>query len=130
MNPVRSTLAALTAAALFAAPASPALASGNDDVTLRRGQCSETSNWKLKGKHDDGRLEMEYEVDTAVIGREWSVQLTDNGNVIFRGLRTTTAPSGSFEVDIRRADLAGTDVIRGRAVDSVTGEVCYGRIDL
>jgi hypothetical protein len=129
MKLYRTFAAILTAAALVAGPMSPALAS-DADVVRRSGDCSGRSNWELKGKHDDGRLEIEYEVDTPRVGREWRVRLTDNGNVIFRGTRTTNAASGSFTVDIRRPNLSGPDVIRGRAVDTVNGEICRGRITL
>ena len=130
MNPVRSTLALATAAAMLVAPAGPAFARGGDDVIRRSGSCTSNSNWELKGKHDDGLLEIEYEVDQNINGRQWRVRLTDNGERIFRGRRTTTAPSGSFTVEIRRPNLAGPDVIRARAVDTVTGEICRGRIEL
>ena len=129
MNAARTFTALLTAATLFAGPAIPALAS-DDDVVRRTGSCTARSNFELKGKHDDGRLEIEYEVDTTRIGRVWRVRLFDNGNRIFAGRRTTTAPSGSFTVEIRRPNLAGTDHIRARAVDTVNGEICRGRIEL
>ncbi len=40
------------------------------------------------------------------------------------GRRTTTAPSGSFSVERRTTDRAGTQRISATARNSRTGEVC------
>ena len=53
---------------------------------------------------------------------------TDNGATIFRGNRTTVAPSGSFEVEVRAANRPGQDKIVGRATNSATGETCQARL--
>ena len=71
-------------------------AKNNPGVT-RTGVCSGLgANWKLKAKHDDGRVETEFEVDQNVNGRRWNVVIRRNGVVVFRGARVTRAPSGSF----------------------------------
>jgi len=70
---------------------------------------------KLKAKHDDGRIEVEAEVDTNRKGQTWSVQLRDNGHTVFKGKRTTHAPSGSFSIEKRIANRAGKDTITVRA---------------
>jgi hypothetical protein len=76
---------------------SPALGAGDPGV-LKTGKCSAGATWKLKAKRDDGGVEAEFEVDQNRVGRRWSVVLRRNGAVAFRGIRRTTAPSGSFEV--------------------------------
>jgi hypothetical protein len=78
---------------------------GGGGGIVKRGKCSAVSHWKLKAKADDGRIETEFEVDQNRVGKRWRVTLFRNGSVVFRGIRTTTAPSGTFEV---RRLLAGS----------------------
>jgi hypothetical protein len=109
-------LALLTAVA--AAPvliATPAAAQGGSPAVEARGNCAGGGSWKLKAKHDDRRIEVEYEVDTNRPGQLWHVVLTDGGVRIFAGQRRTAAPSGSFTVGVRSPDRVGTDTIRARA---------------
>lgn len=108
--------------ALSVAGAVPAAAKGGD--VIRRGQCSGASDWKLKLSPQDGRIEVEYEVDSNHVGQTWQVRITRNGAVIFRGSRRTTGPSGSFEVRDVTRNSAGADVVRARATHA--GEVCAG----
>ena len=117
------------ALALTVAGAVPASARGNDDVE-RRGSCSAGSDWKLKLSPEDGRLEVEFEVDANVNGQTWRVRLLDNGTRFFSGTRTTVAPSGSFELRRVTDDLAGTDHIRARATNAGTGETCVGNASI
>jgi hypothetical protein len=89
-------LALLTAVA--AAPvliATPAAAKGGSPAAEARGNCVGGGSWKLKAKHDDRRIEVEYEVDTNRPGQLWHVVLTDDG--------------------VRSPDRAGTDTVRARA---------------
>ena len=102
-------------------------ASGGSGV-VQRGTCTDGSEWKLKAKNDDGRIEVEWEVDSNQVGQTWSVRLRDNGTKFFAGHRTTKAPSGSFTVRDVVAGHAGDDTIRAR---SVHGEaVCRGSVSL
>lgn len=119
---LRMALAA--ALALTVAGAVPALAKDGD--VIRRGACSGASDWKLKLSPENGKIEVEYEVDSNVVGQTWRVRLFQNGERIFAGLRTTKAPSGSFTVRVVANDTAGTDHFRGRAVNTTNGEVCGG----
>lgn len=116
---------ALIGAGLVSFPAGVA-AKGTE--VIRTGSCTGTSDWKLKAKPDNGRLEIEFEVDQNVNNRTWNVKLKKNGNVFWRGQRTTQAPSGSFSVTKFTANPAGTDTIVGRAVNPATGEVCRGSL--
>jgi hypothetical protein len=73
--------------------------------------------WQLKGKADNGRIEIEFEVDTNQVGQVWHVRITDNGDVVVNRNFTTQAPSGSFRAAARPANRAGvTDTIRALAV--------------
>jgi hypothetical protein len=126
------TFAALGLVALVAVAslvvAAPA-AAGDQDV-IRRGSCSGATDWKLKLSPDDGRIETEFEVDSNRNGQRWRVVLKRDGVRFFRGIRTTHAPSGSFEVKRRPANRPGHDRITARAVNLGSGEVCRGAATL
>ncbi|NPD05960.1 hypothetical protein HN031_14835 [Nocardioides sp. zg-1308] len=100
---------------------------GDDDRVIRTGSCAGGADWKLKVKTDDGRLEVEGEVDSNVAGQRWRWTLRHNGSVSDRGVGTTTARSGSFEVERKIVDLAGTDAVAFRAVRD--GQVCRGVVN-
>jgi len=123
---VRVALAA--ALALTVAGAVPA--SAKDGDVIKRGACSGSSDWKLKLSPEDGKTEVEYEVDSNVVGQTWRVRLFHNGNRIFAGSRVTQAPSGSFTVRVLATNPAGTDSFKGRATNAATGEVCVGRASI
>ena len=130
MTRTKSITAALALASLAAAvTAVPAAASGgdDDDRVIRTGSCSGSADWKLKVKTDDGRLEVEGEIDSNIAGQQWRWTLRHNGSVSDRGTATTTARSGSFEVERKVVDLAGTDTIAFRAVRD--GQVCRGVVN-
>jgi hypothetical protein len=103
----------------------------NNPGVIRTGVCSGLgANWKLKAKHDDGRVETEFEVDQKVNGRRWNVVIRRNGVVVFRGSRITRPPSGSFEVNRRIANAAGRDRIVATARSVVGGGVCRGVVSV
>ena len=103
----------------------------NNPGVTRTGVCSGLgANWKLKAKHDDGRVESEFEVDQNVNGRRWNVVIRRNGAVVFRGARITRPPSGSFEVNRRIANAAGRDRIVATARSVVGGGVCRGVVSV
>jgi hypothetical protein len=102
--------------------AAPAQASSDDVV--KEGRCSLGSTFELKVGLDDGRLDIEFEVDSNRVGQRWFVRITDNGDRIFADNRITRAPSGSFTVDLRARNRPGTDRIRAVATTQSTGERC------
>ena len=110
------------ALALTVAGAMPAAAKDSD--VIRRGSCSAGAEWKLKLSEEDGGIEVEYEVDSNVNGQSWRVRIFQNGDRIFRGTRTTSGPSGSFELRTVASNTAGTDSFRARAVNG--DQVCRG----
>jgi hypothetical protein len=111
-------------AILLIGTAAPVLAKDGDVV--RRGVCSGRSDWKLKLSEENGRIEVEYEVDQNRFGDLWRVRVRHDGNLVFAGRRTTRAPSGSFEIRLVQRNRAGDDVFRARAVNVRTGETCGG----
>jgi hypothetical protein len=119
----------VTVAALTAFVAAPAVAQGDDDKEVRtNGSCSGSTSWKMKAKADDGRIEVESEVDSNKVGQNWNWKLKDNGALVSSGSSKTTGPSGSFEVERKPANRAGTDHFVFRAVNPKSGEVCRGTV--
>jgi hypothetical protein len=118
-------LAALLLAALL-----PGVAPARDNPgEIKTGKCSNGASWKLKAKHDDGRIDVEFEVDQNVNGRRWNVVLRRDGVVVFRGARITRPPSGSFEVDRRIADPAGANRIVATA-RAAAGGTCRAALTI
>lgn len=103
----------------------PAAGAKDGDIRVA-GVCSTPATSKLKLSEEDGGIEVEFEVDQNRNGKRWRVVLRRDGNRFFRGVRTTHAPSGSFEVDRRTQNPAGADRIKARAVNLSSGEVCKG----
>jgi len=116
------TLATLAVTALSAAPAT----ADDDDVNRNSGSCSGGTDWKIKAKADDGRIEVEAEIDSNKVGQTWAWRFKDNGVVFATGSSTTLGPSGSFEVERKLANKAGTDNFVFRAVHA--GEVCRATV--
>lgn len=97
-----------------------------DGDVIRRGGCSVSSDWKLKLSPENGKIEVEYEVDSNKVGQNWRVKLFENGNRIFRGTRTTQGASGSFTVRVLANNTAGSDSFRAHALNLGNGETCGG----
>jgi hypothetical protein len=112
----------LASAVLVAAPMG---AAAKDGDIIRTGNCSASTDWKLKLSPENGRVEVEFEVDQDRNGQTWNVRLKRNGSSFWSGQRTTQAPSGSFEA---RRVVAGAngDRFAGIATNPRTGEVCRG----
>jgi hypothetical protein len=115
---------ALLAALVVAVPAAGAQGGGREVV--KRGDCSGAATWKLKLKADNGRIETEFEVDQNRNGRRWRVTLFHNGVKVASAIKTTTAPSGSFEFRRLVRNAAGPDRIVVRAVALRNGQTCRG----
>lgn len=122
----RAMLAALVLGALLMVGTALPVLAGAGDV-IRTGACSGRSDWKLKLKDDNGRIEVEYEVDQNRVGDVWRVRIRHERDLVFAARRMTKAPSGSFTVRLLQRNRAGDDLFRGRAVNLRTGEICGGR---
>jgi hypothetical protein len=103
---------------------------GGNRGVIKTGACSASAHWKLKAKSDDGRIETEFEVDQNRVGKRWRVTISRNGSAVFRGIRTTTAPSGSFEVRRLLAGSAAGSRIVATAKSLQTGETCRAALAL
>src|SRR5689334_17817699 len=105
----RTTLATVAVAALtlpvaFAAPASASHGGSSRDDVRTSGGCSGSAHWKLKAKPDDGRIEVEGEIDSNTSGQVWQWKFTHNGSLTAKGSKKTSGRSGSFEVQRRMAN--------------------------
>lgn len=126
-NIVRRTAA--TASVLLAVGALstfPAAAKGGGGGIQHRGSCSHSSEWKLSAKGDDGRIEVEGEVDSNVSGQTWTWRILHNGSTSAHGTATTGGQSGSFTVRRLLVNTAGVDSIGWRARNAASGETCVG----
>ncbi len=117
-------LALVTVATLL--PTASAEAAAGD--VIRRGSCSGTADWKLKASPENGRIEVEGEVDSSRNGQVWNWRLKHNGSLSDSGTKTTRAPSGSFEVRRVMVNIRGEDRIVFRARNTRSGQVCRGAL--
>ena len=125
---MRTGVLTVGAALLLTTIATTAAAAAGDDDVVRRGSCTGATDWKVKAGDEDGRIEVEAEVDSNRRNQTWRWRIVHNGSVSARGTATTRPPSGSFEVRRVVVDLAGTDVIRFRARNPRSGELCRGTV--
>ena len=113
--------------------AAPVLTAGSAQAkegrVVERGNCSQASTWKLKAQPDNGRLEIDFDVDSNVVGQVWQVTVTANGTTVFSGPATTVAPSGSFDVGAVADDQPGTDSIQATAIRDDGSETCWGGLN-
>lgn len=131
MNTKRITTfaAALTlAAGVAVGTAVPASASHGGGGKENSGSCSQGASWKIKAKADDGRIEVEAEIDTNVSGQTFNWRLSDNGRLVEKGSSTTGGASGSFSVERHIANQAGTDALKFKAKNAANGETCVATI--
>ena len=95
------------------------------------GVCTKSSTAKLKGNPPrNGRIQVEFEVESHVAGQVWSVRLGDNGATFFAGTATTKAPGGSFELRKLAKNQPGADVIAASATNPATGETCTATVTI
>jgi hypothetical protein len=125
MSKSSAGVVAVVTALAVALAAAPAGVAKDGDVRVR-GTCTKSSTSKLKLSEEDGRIEVEFEVDQNRNGVRWNVQLFQNGSRIARMTRVTRGPSGSFEARVLAPDTAAKDAFRARA-SSPSGEVCTAR---
>jgi len=124
----RTIAGAAVATAVLSLAAPPALGRNNDDRE-RRGSCSGSTDWKVKVGPEDGRLEVEGEIDSNRRGQTWRWRLYHNGALSAHGLRTTSGSSGSYKVRRTSVDLRGTDRFTLRAGNTRNNELCVGTVN-
>jgi hypothetical protein len=109
------------AALVLALPAQAGVRKDGDVIV--QGRCTGASTAKLKLSPENGRIEVEFEVDQNRNGVAWRVALRRNGVLVASGVRVTRPPSGSFEFRRLLVNRPGPDVIRATA-RRASGETC------
>ena len=71
---------------------------------------------------------LEYEVDSNQSGQTWRVRVRDNGVRVIATRATTGGRSGSFEIERKVANRAGSDSFVARARDLSGGQLCVARL--
>ena len=125
MTTIRTRIAAAALAGIaLAGAASATPASAKDGDVRVAGTCNTGAKTKIKLAPRDGRIEVEFEVDSNRNGQRWSVRMRQNGVLVHNGSAVTGAPSGSFEVRKVLPNKAGTDQITAVGRNAATGQVC------
>jgi len=122
---MKRTLILMSLCGALVALATGAPASAKDGDIRVAGKCSGPSTAKLKLSEENGRIEVEFEVDQNRNGVRWNVVLKRNGGQVARLARVTKAPSGSFTARKLVTNGAGADVITATA--SRAGETCKAK---
>jgi hypothetical protein len=121
------TTGLLAAALVGGAGSASAHGGGGDDGKVRAtGSCSAGTHQKLVAGRDDGRIEVELEVDADRAGETWHVTMSHDGSRFLSRSRVTRGRSGSFEISRRVVDRAGKDRIT--AVATHAGERCTATV--
>ena len=97
-------------------------------VEVRRsGECSVASQWRIRIKVREDRARIKFQVDSNVVGEEWTYSVSDNGTEVLSGSRRTHAPSGDFTVQRKwRGGQSGSHSVTATATNPQTGETCEG----
>jgi len=119
---IRTAIVAVSAVGLLAV--NPAAT--HTRVVEARGPCSGDSHWKLVLVQDGGKITVGYEVVQGIVGDVWRVRIAHNRHIIFRGLQVTHGDDGSFAFRLTTRNTPGPDLIRARARNLSTDEVCRG----
>ena len=101
-------------------------AQAKDGDVIRTGSCSGSADWKLKASPENGRIEVEGEIDSNKNGQTWKWKMIHNGSRSGSGTKTTKGPSGSFEVRRVMVNAKGTDKIVFKARHLGSGQRCRG----
>ncbi len=91
-----------------------------------RGTCTASSTAKLKLSDENGRIEVEFEVDQNRNGVRWNVVLRRNGAAVASTSAVTRGPSGSFTVRRVIANAPGVDRVAATATRA-SGERCTAK---
>lgn len=120
-RPTNIALVAALAASLVALPATAVAKGGGNDVRSI-GSCTKQSSVKMKLSPENGRTEIEFEVDQNRVGVTWNWSLSRADAPLGKGAAVTLAPSGSFEV--RRVVSRGGTFVATASRSGNPGETC------
>ena len=93
----------------------------------RHGSCSGQADWKLKVAPENGRLQVEFEVQHATPGDHWQVRIKENGSPLL-SIGKVVRADGSFDVKHRANNTTGPDRFVAKATDALSRETCVGTV--
>jgi hypothetical protein len=123
---IRQTMSAAVAGVAAVAVLASAPAVANEGDVTEAGQCSQFGRYDLKLSPQNGRIEVEFEVDVNRTGQRYRVSLFHGERRVRQGVFTTRGLSGSFSVRDLEPNRRGGDRIRARAVRVGGGNRCGG----
>lgn len=123
MTTTRRIAATLSTAALIAAPMSVLTASPASAADREFRYAGAEVEYDVE--KDDGRFEIEVDVDDAKPGSRWRVTLWHDGKRYYH--RTRVARGGEFEIERHRPNTRGKDVFKMR-IKRVGGPAAQTRI--
>ena len=115
-----ASLLALPAVALSASPA----------AAVQNQKSCAGANVKLEAERDDGRHEVQVDIDNGQRGERWRVKLFQNGDRFVNVVRTVGGDDRDIDLDRDRRNTAGTDTYKLRAKNLRTGGACTLRVTL
>lgn len=114
MSKLRSATAVVGTTALLAVPLTTVLASPASAVE-RGGRC-DGARFELSVEKDDGKFEVEADIDDAPRGSKWRIKLVQNGKVFVNVVRVARDDDddrdGDISIDRDRRNRAGKDTFR------------------
>ncbi|KAI2497224.1 hypothetical protein MHU86_17271 [Fragilaria crotonensis] len=87
---------------------------------IKKGRCTGASTYKLKLSPENGKVEVEFEVDQNKNGVNWAIKFFSNNVQFASGTYMTAATSGSFSADQLSSFRSGTF----KVVATRPGETC------
>lgn len=101
----------------------PGIVDAKDGDLIVRGNCAGGIKTKLKASPENGRIELEYELDNAAPNEAWRIIIRKNGRAI---LRTTKRTNGVGDLEVRKltSNGNGNERIEASAKRVSGGGVC------
>jgi surface antigen len=103
--------------------------SSSSKARTKAGACTIRSKSKLKANAPkNGRIQVEFEVESHRTGQVWNVLLTDNGKSFLS--RKSTTKAGELHARAFAKNQAGTDAIWATATNPASGETCKAAVSV
>lgn len=125
MSTIRRSVAALTLAGLTAAPLA-VLTAAPASAVEREGRC-DGAEFQLEVERDNGRFDVDADIDDATPGSKWRVILKHEGRNFYNVQRTADS-DGDISVDRTRPNTRGADTFVMKINKVGTGGSCTHRI--
>lgn len=100
---------------------------GHDHALVRQSACGGGVKSKISASPENGRIELEYEVDNAQPGDTWKIVIRKNGAVILRTQKRVNA-AGNAEVRVLTPNGNGNERIKATATRVGGGGSCAANV--